>query len=157
MSAVQQVRHILDAVTTMTLATAGKDAPHAAPVYFAADENLSLYFFSNLQSRHIQQVVRNQPAAAAIYPLSEGWRDIHGLQLHGEVHPVKSPETWHRAWQLYQRKFPFVRALRNIIASSQMYVFLPGWIRLVDNSKGFGFKQEYDISELIGCPSADSQ
>jgi uncharacterized protein YhbP (UPF0306 family) len=135
------------AVTTMTLATTGADdIPHAAPVYFVAGENLHLYFFSENESLHCQHVSQNPRVAAAIYPECEGWRDIKGLQLHGEARLVESPEEWEQAWERYQRKFPFVASLKSVVAKNQMYVFVPSWIRLVDNSQGFGFKKEWQLS-----------
>jgi len=132
-------------VSTMTLATSDGDAPHAAPVYFAADDKLNLYFFSDDKSLHSQHIAQNPRAAAAIYPECQGWMEIHGLQLHGDVRLVESVDIWEAAWELYTNKFPFVKALKAVVASNQMYVFTPLWVRLVDNSKGFGYKREYKI------------
>ena len=81
----------------------------------------------------------------AIYPECRGWQDIRGLQLHGEACPVTSGPEWETAWKLYAAKFPFVAALKAIVARNQLYVFTPRWIRLVDNRRGFGFKQEWDL------------
>ena len=138
-----QVQHLLHTVTTMTLATSDGVHPHAAPVYFAASPDLDLYFFSDRDSLHSRQVRQDPQAAAAIYPDCQGWQDIRGLQIHGGICLVESPEIWEAAWRLYREKFPFVRALKTIVAQKQMYVLTPAWIRLVDNAQGFGFKQEY--------------
>jgi len=136
-------------VSTMTLATVDSTGyPHAAPVYFAAvgmEEDLRLYFFSDADSAHSRHIAQNPKAAAAIYPQCEGWRDIRGLQLHGEARLVESTGEWQAAWERYQAKFPFVRSLRAVVAQNQLYVFIPGWVRLVDNSQGLGFKMEYRI------------
>ena len=142
-----QIQEILTTVSTLTLATSGVEQhPHAAPVYFAADERLNLYFFSDPDSRHIQDLVDNPQVAGAIYPEVQGWREIRGLQLHGRVDLVESGEVWAHAWAHYQEKFPFVRALRAVVARNQLYVFTPTWIRLVDNSQGLGYQQEYSIN-----------
>jgi uncharacterized protein YhbP (UPF0306 family) len=143
-----QVQNLLQTVTTMTLATSDGVHPHAAPVYFTASPDLDLYFFSDRDSLHSQQVRQNPLAAAAIYPACQGWQDIRGLQIHGEICLVESPATWESAWRLYREKFPFVRALKTIVAQNQMYVLTPTWIRLVDNAQGFGFKQEYGKPQL---------
>ena len=42
-------------------------------------------------------------------------------------------------------KFPFVDAFKVIVARNVLFAFQPGWIRLVDNRKGFGFKQEWSF------------
>ncbi len=130
----------------MALATSGTDGlPHAAPVYFASDECLNLYFFSDPGSLHSRHSAQNPYAAAAIYPPCHGWRDVRGLQLHGEVHLVESGARWNQAWRLYVAKFPFVKSLKVIVATNQMYVFVPTWIRLVDNAQGFGYQEEFQF------------
>ncbi len=130
----------------MTLATCDAAGhPHAAPVYFTATAELSLFFFSDRQSLHSQHITQNPQAAAAIYPQCQGWRDIRGLQLRGQAGLVDSPAEWQAAWERYHAKFPFVRSLRAIVAQNQLYVFIPQWIRWMDNSQGLGFKQEWDL------------
>jgi len=131
----------------MTLATTGPDGnPHAAPVYFVNDAEMCLYFFSDEDSQHSQHIAQRPQAAAAIYPDCQDWRDIKGLQLRGEVGLVDSKMEWDSAWEMYQMKFPFVRSLKAVVAQNKMYVLIPNWIRLVDNSKGFGFKKEWELS-----------
>lgn len=133
-------------ISTMTLATMGVTGEtHAAPVYFVADEDLQLYFFSDPESQHSQDIAHQPAAAVAFYPECFSWEDIRGVQMRGEVHLVEPEAGWERAWELYQSKFPFVRALKEIVAENAMYVFKPNWIRLVDNQRGFGFKQEWTL------------
>lgn len=136
----------------MTLSTIDpKGGPCAAPVYFVAREydfsesrsHWRLYFFSEATSQHAQNITRDGRAAAAIYPECQGWQDIRGLQLRGVVQPVAKGSEWELAWQVYCDKFPFVAQLKPIVARNELYVFAPEWIRLVDNRRGFGFKQEW--------------
>jgi uncharacterized protein YhbP (UPF0306 family) len=142
----ERIWELLETVSAMTLATSDERGnPHAAPVYFVADEDFQLYFFSEKKSIHCQHVAQNPHVAAAIYPECQDWRDIQGLQLRGEVHLVKSTQEWDSAWARYQGKFPFVRALKVVVAQNQLYVFAPSWIRLVDNAQGFGYKQEWNL------------
>jgi uncharacterized protein YhbP (UPF0306 family) len=128
----------------MTLATTDPEGnPHAAPVYFVTDNTMRQYFFSEMKSQHSQDISQNPKVAAAIYPECEGWRDIKGLQLRGEVRLVEAFEEWDSAWERYQLKFPFVSAMKAVVAKNQLYIFIPSWIRLVDNSRGFGYKKEW--------------
>lgn len=130
----------------MTLATSDPEGnPHAAPVYFVHDDEMRLYFFSEANSQHSRNITQNPKVAAAIYPECEGWRDIKGLQLRGELCLVESTQEWDSAWARYQVKFPFVRSLKAVVARNQLYVFIPSWIRLVDNSQGFGYKEEWNL------------
>jgi uncharacterized protein YhbP (UPF0306 family) len=143
-------------VSTMALATQGPDGPHAAPVYFAAQPSsgletlldqgqasLRLYFFSDPESQHSRHLDANPLAAAAIYPAAKGWQDIRGLQLRGRVQRLPLGPQWENAWQCYLAKFPFVAVLKSVVARNALYVFTPTWLRLIDNARGFGFKQEW--------------
>lgn len=133
-------------LTTLTLATSGPDGePHGAALYFAADEKLRLYFFSDRSSQHTQDILVDGRAAVTIQPQCHGWEDIRGLQMRGQVHLVNSGDEWERAWEIYVKKFPFVSELQEIVAQNQFYVFLPNWVRLVDNRRGFGYKSEWTL------------
>jgi uncharacterized protein YhbP (UPF0306 family) len=132
------------ALPAMTLATASPagDA-HAAPVYFAASPDLRLYFFSMPGSLHAQHLSANPFSAAAIFPSAIDWQTIYGLQLRGRVEPVTPGPAWQAAWDLYAAKFPFVVTLKAEVTRNTLYAFILNWIRLVDNRRGFGFKQEW--------------
>jgi len=133
-------------LAAMTLATVGADgAPHAAPVYFATDAKLNFYFFSDPGSQHAHDLARCPQAAAAIYPECYGWQEIRGLQLRGEARRLEVGPAWEVAWQVYSAKLPFVLAMRDLIAKSEFYTLQPRWIRLVDNRRGFGFRQEWGV------------
>jgi uncharacterized protein len=134
------------ALHTLTLATQGTDGPHAAPVYFAADEELRLYFFSDPHSQHSRHLAQDERAAVAFYPPSQDWREIRGLQMQGQVQQLAPGARWDQGWACYRVKFPFVDALKAIVAQNTLYVFSPHWIRLVDNRRGFGFKQEWILA-----------
>jgi uncharacterized protein YhbP (UPF0306 family) len=104
-----------------------------------------LYFFSSRDSQHIQDVAHNNQAAISFYPECWGWKDIRGVQMRGLVKGVAPGPTWERGWEVYKTKFPFVGALKPIISKNQLYVFVPHWIRLIDNRRGFGDKQEWTL------------
>jgi uncharacterized protein YhbP (UPF0306 family) len=131
---------------SMTLATTGEHGEaHAAAVYFAAGEDLTLYFFSAADSQHCQDLKLHSQAAAAIHPQVSGWQAIRGLQLRGKATVLPTGTEWQAAWAIYTGKFPFVKALKNIVLSNELYAFTPTWLRLVDNRRGFGFKQEWNL------------
>ena len=139
-------------LSTMTLATTGDQGePHTAPVYFAAVQEASysvqlamrLYFFSDSDSQHVRDIDHQPAAAVAIYPESTSWQDIRGLQMRGMVYRVEPGSEWERAWESYRLKFPFVMALKAIVARNALFAFQPRWLRWLDNRRGFGFKQEW--------------
>lgn len=145
-----ELRRLLEeylALTAMTLATVGRHGePHAAAVYFAADESLNLYYFSEASSQHALDSDQEPRTATTIQAEVAGWQHIHGLQMRGMVRAVDSKTEWQKAWQFYREKFPFVIDLEDVITLNQLYAFAPVWIRLVDNRKSFGFKQEWEVS-----------
>ena len=137
--------------STMTLATSDQDGePHAAAVYFAADDDLNFYFFSDLHSQHGRDLAHRSQCAIAIYPECQDWQDIRGLQLRGEARPIQPGSEWEHVWSVYKAKFPFVSEMRALVALNQLYVFVPGWVRLVDNRRGFGYKQEWRRTLRMG-------
>jgi len=132
------------ALSTMTLATCGvKGEPHAVDVYFVCGEPLILYFFSEPSSQHGMDIQQNQSAAITIHAASAGWEQIQGLQMRGRARLFSSQQKWQAVWDIYQRKFPFVTDFTSAVDVNQLYGFTPTWVRLVDNSRGFGFKQEW--------------
>lgn len=133
-------------LSTMTLATTDREGRvHTAAVFFVATSSLKFYFFSEKHTQHSQDVHVNPQAAVSIYPECYDWREIRGVQMHGEVFQVEQGSEWEAAWVKYRRKFPFVNSLKTIVGQNTFYVFKPGWIRLVDNRCGFGYKKEWTI------------
>jgi uncharacterized protein YhbP (UPF0306 family) len=145
--------------TTMTLATSSPEGhPHAAPVYFVAlptpaegaqEDNpapFQLLFFSERDSQHSRDIDQRGIAAGAIYAQSQDWREIRGLQMVGDARFIPRGPEWQSAWKGYSQKFPFVNALKLIVARNALYALTPTWLRLVDNRIRFGYKQEWSFS-----------
>jgi flavin prenyltransferase len=140
----------------LTLATVDRHStPHAASLYFVADKENKLYFFSDKKSQHSQDLTENTRAAVTISPLVNGWKEIRGLQMRGTVRRVFPGEEWEQAWKHYLAKFPFVKDLADIVVENHLFVFIPEWIRLVDNTKGFGNKEERTYPREEDDPSAE--
>jgi len=142
----------------MSLATVGRSGEvHAADVYFAGDEQMNLYYFSDPSSQHSRDIQRDPRAAITIHTNRTSWEQILGVQMRGICTQVTTPLAWQRAWAVYLEKFPFVQQLSEIINMNQLYGFAPGWIRLVDNSHGFGYKQEWQAMENESASIMGSQ
>ncbi|PWH16942.1 MAG: hypothetical protein DDG59_08575 [Anaerolineae bacterium] len=140
----ESIRALLQ-LSTMTLATCSLSGePHAAAVYFAAID-LKLYFFSDTNSQHSQDLRENPLAAVVIYPEVWDWQTIRGIQMRGRVDVIPSGEEWQRAWETYQIKFPFVRQIESIVARNVLYRFQPNWLRWMDNRFGLGHKEEWHL------------
>jgi len=69
----QQILNYMESHNTMTLGTCGENVPWAATVFYASD-GLDLYFFSDPQSRHCQNLEGNSKVAVTIQEERYGQR-----------------------------------------------------------------------------------
>jgi uncharacterized protein YhbP (UPF0306 family) len=83
--------------------------------------------------------------AVTIHNETWDWRDIHGVQIDGQARRVIDPDETDRAWALFRDKFPFTAEFTDQIARSSFYVLKPQWLRLIDNSKYFGHREEFTL------------
>jgi len=134
----------------MTICTSTRQAlPHAASVYFVADDHLSLYFLSAPASQHARDLAENPLAAVTIAPLAERWQEIRGLQMRGQVAEIPNGFQSLAGWARYLAKFPYVENFEIEVLKNRFYAFKPDWIRLVDNRVRFGYKQEWSGPDLM--------
>ena len=135
----------------MSLATSGPEGPWSAAVFYAND-GLTLYFVSAPGSRHSRDIEASGRAAATIHRDVGDWREIRGIQLEGEAARVDGTE---RATALarYGRKFPLIANLASApleiaaaMARVEWYRLSPRRVRLVDNTLGFGHREELDAA-----------
>ena len=146
--------------STLALGTAGlRDGrPQVAPLFFASDDALNLYWISDPDSRHSRNIEDWSDVAVAIYVHTWDWTGIKGVQIEGSAIPVTGDEERQRALALYSAKFPFVDdRFGELIANSVFYVLRPRWLRWIDNERRFGYQQEFALPDGGGQDSDDSQ
>ena len=140
---------------TMTLATANHHVAWAAPVYFVATNNY-FYFFSNPDSRHIQETLASCQAAAAIYEESSQWQELKGIQMSGKIDSISPGPEAFVALRAYIKKFPLMSSLVNDVAAlnpdvlfsrfqARLYRFTPDLAYYMDNAIYFGFREEIKL------------
>jgi uncharacterized protein len=143
----------LAAHTTMSLATVGPDgAPAAGAVFYAHDDVLNLYFLTEERTQHGQNMLARPQVAAAIHADGQDWRAIRGVQVRGTASLLAAGELTH-AVAVYGRKYAFVATLLagsggpgvlgGPLAKARFWALRPSWIRLIDNTVRFGFKEEW--------------
>ena len=149
----------LAAHNVMTIASCDRNVPWAAAVFYASDE-FELYFFSNPKSRHGGNMAANSIVSAAIHEDYHDWRAIRGIQLEGRAERLRSLKLQARFWQVYLRKFPFVKQffpvegevgglaglLKAKLAGVRLYRIVPQTVYYIDNSRGFGHREKLDLS-----------
>ncbi|MGO9005557.1 MAG: pyridoxamine 5'-phosphate oxidase family protein [Beijerinckiaceae bacterium] len=133
------------------LATSGSDGPWAAAVFYVSD-GFTLYFLSSPTSRHCQNIARDPHVAATIQEDYADWPEIKGLQLEGMASTI-SGEDEARARGLYGEKYPLVgmisqapSAIVAAMARVRWYRIVPQRVYFIDNSAGFGHRDELDLS-----------
>ncbi len=102
----------------MHLATATNDGkPWVSNVWFAADDNFTIYWISSTTRRHSKEITENQKVAASICSVREpNESDMGGIQLEGVAVEVKNPLEIAKALKLY--------AARGIFTASQVKKFM---------------------------------
>ncbi len=155
----QRIEQFLRQHTTLTLATWTPDGPQAAPLFYAhawgnadADDGiLRIFFISNPASNHCLALAEQPNVAAAIYQDGQDWRQIRGLQIEGEARLAQPGPDEAQARAAYLAKFPFVATADDLdgafdlagpLTRSSFYVIEANWVRLIDNTLGFGHREE---------------
>ncbi len=151
-SLVDEILSYLQAHTVMTLATCNAAGPHAAAVYYAS-EQFDLYFVTDPGTRHGSDMVADPNVAASIQDQPFEWSDIKGIQLQGAAE-LLSDDRSHDATRVFTGKFPYAAALLDAgaerphaskTAGVKMWRLRLHRVRLIDNEKGFGHRDEIEI------------
>lgn len=146
-----KVRNFLNTRSTLTLATINeKGLPEAAPLFFASDDD-TLIWVSGQRSRHSLNLAASGKAAVTVHGETWNWSEIAGVQMEGEAAIIPLGPARERAWEVYKAKFPFVAEFEDEISRSEFYRFVPRWIRLIDNSVKFGYREEIDLTSREGA------
>ena len=148
-----RVRELLAGHSTVTLATTHEGRSWAATVFYASDSDLNLFFVSDLKTRHGRDMHRDAHVFGAIDRDVSTWDEVIGLQLEGRARVLEGQQRLN-ALETYLTKFPDVRRLfdrpkdasEKVIAErlqrAPFWQLTPAWIRLIDSTRGFGWKWE---------------
>lgn len=131
----------LRAHQVLTLAVSG---PYAAAVYYAVDDELNLYFVSEPDTRHASAILTDNRVAGTIHRDRQHWKEIRGVQLTGRCYRLDSAERV-TGWALLMKRAEWRNAaqLAPALAKVDLWKVVPDWMRLIDNSQGFGHKDEW--------------
>ncbi len=150
---VSELRAFLGRHNVLTLAYQDSQGIGACAVWFAVDDHLHLHFLSSPKTRHGQALKAGAQVAFTVQKDEQDWRSIQGVQGIG-LCSMTPADLIDSAWQVYTNRFPFVTRqfpdLRAALGSAALWRIVPGWMRLIDNTKGFGHKQEraFDVHDV---------
>ena len=145
MDRLELIARLLHAASTLSLSTCdAAGTPCVAPLFYLADDDLCLYWFSSSSSRHSRNLKANPAAAVAVYRPTSDWKKICGVQMSGEVSVVRDRARRDSLARSYSERFGLGNLFRTAISHSSLYQFRPSWVRYIDNSVRFGYKFELD-------------
>lgn len=144
----QAITALLCGESTLALATTDEDGRACVtPLFYLADEELTLFWLSSESSQHSQNLKRSPVAAATIYRQTENWKEIRGVQLRGPVTVIADPERRRAVIEAYCHRFQLGVVLKTAISQCSVYALRPVYFRYIDNSKVFGHKFEIALEE----------
>lgn len=116
----------------LTLATATKNGvPYCAACFYAYDKSRNLIVFTSDDSTlHAQQMVENSSVAVAINLETRIVGKVQGIQICGTVRRGEEADK-----SVYIKRFPYAA-----VAPLNIWVVEPTFMKLTDNTLGFGKK-----------------
>ncbi|MFH2057880.1 MAG: pyridoxamine 5'-phosphate oxidase family protein [Pseudomonadota bacterium] len=153
---VQACRAFIRTQHVMSLATSSNTGAWAAPVYYYFMD-MDFFFFSNESSQHIKDALTSDMLCAA--SIFEDQRrfdqtrfdQIRGLQMSGKIDQVHSKIKALKAAIGYIKRFKIKAGKPDILNfietqyHAKLFCFSPHQIFFMDNSKGFGNRQEIKL------------
>lgn len=131
--------------TVLSLAVNSEDGPHAVSLMYAND-GFDIYWLSDPKTRHSNYLASSSSASVTIAAQHKDFQEIHGLQMEGDAYRISDPGEESAAFDLLVARFPFLNKfgagnLARHLGAAAIYLFRPVTLTLIDNSRGFGFKQ----------------
>ena len=145
------IRQALAAHTTLTLAYADADGPGACAVLYTPTASAVplLVFVTSTGTRH-GRALQEQPSLQVAFTAQrdgQEWSELTGVQGRGICRRLEGGDR-KTAWAAYSTRFPFVTADDTLAAAmerTELWELSPTWLRLIDNSQGFGHKEEWSV------------
>jgi uncharacterized protein YhbP (UPF0306 family) len=125
----------------LTLATSGDNTPHCAICYYVYLQEFNcLVFKSNVESRHIQEGLKNEMVGVSIVSSSRlKINGSKGVQIEGWLKAVNTHPGAVQARSFYYKHYPIALAI-----AGELFVIELARIKFIDNSLGFGTKLSWE-------------
>ncbi len=130
----EKIANYLRANDLLHLSVIHRGRPYGASCFYIFDEKRwALLFASSPDSVHMRALVEDWNVAGTIACCDQSIARLRGVQFQG-VARVASEEQK----RLYTRKYPQILAIREPVWAIELH-----WIKMTDNSLGFGKKIEW--------------
>ena len=146
----QLIKDYLRKAKLMQLATSADDQPWVCNVWFAADEDLNIYWFSSTTRRHSGEVLKNKKVAAAIVLPHTPSDPPRGLQLQGSAEVLEKQADIDMAVSVYKTRIFPIETIKELMQSKEkphkFYRIKPTQFVLFDAVNfGDNWRQEYNL------------
>ena len=134
----------------MQLASASDNQPWVCSVWFAADSDLNIYWFSSTSRRHSEEVMKNQKVAAAVVLPHAPKDPPKGLQLQGIAEVLTDQKDIDKAISAYRDRIFPMKTIKRLMQDEEnphkFYRIKPTQFVLFDAVNfGDSWRQEYNL------------
>ena len=144
----KSVFKILEENNLLSLSTIRGIQPYSSSAYYSFDKYLNLYIWTEKNTRHSDNIEKNNKIAVNVADSSQKWGSLlKGLQMHGEAKIVSGTELI-KAGTLYIKRFPkvfaYIKKISDFVSDefkSVIYKLEINRVKLLDE-KSFG-KEEF--------------
>lgn len=141
-----EIQRALASHTTLNLAYVDDAGdPQSCAVFYAPTDEGTLVFLTARSTRHGGALFNHPKVAFTAQADGQKWAAITGLQGRGTCRPVEG-EALAGARVAYAERFPFVSGeglLASALSKAGYWEVEPDWLRVIDNTQGFGHKSEW--------------
>lgn len=124
-----------------TLATVYQDQPYCTPCFYAFDEiDQLLIFKSNMETKHVQDLLKNPTVAGSIVPKKLTIGQVKGIQFTGIAQRVQQGICTDplKLEQIYYGRLPIARTV-----DGELWFITLETAKLTDSKLGFGKKLKW--------------
>lgn len=144
------IKGYLKEAKLMQLATSVDNQPWVCSVWFAADEDLNIYWISSTTRRHSDEAIKNPKVAAAIVLPHTPKDSARGLQLQGKAELLTKQEDIDKAAFLFTGRIFTEEKIKEFMASEKyphrFYKIKPSQFVLFDTVNfPENSRQEYNL------------
>lgn len=140
-----QIKQLLTASRYATVSTVDADGnPWAAPVWYVADDELNIYWWSAIGAQHSQNIAHNSLAYITIFDSNLPEGDGIGLYIQATAAPIPDDEL-EGAINLYNastQKFKMSRENCAPLAPSRLYKASPRAVWINDGLERDGYYRD---------------
>ncbi len=115
----QLIQQYLQEAKLMQVATSMENQPWICSVWFAADEDLNIYWLSSTKRRHSAEVIENRKVAAAMALPQNPQDPPRGLQIQGEAELLTNKIDIDKALSVYSGRIFSTEKINEFMSSSE--------------------------------------